>query len=73
MAKPATTTETKAPTLIAWHIAGKEEKPFWTRIGAAWPHKDGKGFTLQIDMLPVSGRITLREPGEKTDGNGGSQ
>jgi hypothetical protein len=39
---------------------GKEA--FWTRIGSAWPHKDGKGFHLQLSALPASGgRIVLRE------------
>jgi hypothetical protein len=39
---------------------GKEA--FWTRIGSAWPHKDGKGFNLQLSALPASGgRIVLRE------------
>jgi hypothetical protein len=40
--------------------SGKEA--FWTRIGSAWAHKDGKGFNLQLSALPASGgRIVLRE------------
>lgn len=27
---------------------GSDEKPFWTRIGSAWPHKDGKGLNVQL-------------------------
>jgi hypothetical protein len=39
---------------------GKEA--YWLKIGAAWPHKDGKGFNLQLSALPASGgRIVLRE------------
>ena len=40
----------------------------WLKVGAAWPHKDGKGFDLNLDALPTSGRIVLRvnEPKEKT-------
>ena len=26
---------------------GTEGKKVWTKIGAAWPHKDGKGFSLK--------------------------
>jgi hypothetical protein len=34
----------------------------WTPIGSAWPHKDGKGFNLQLAALPATGgRIVLRE------------
>jgi hypothetical protein len=39
---------------------GKEA--FWLPIGSAWPHKDGKGFNLQLSALPANGgRIVLRE------------
>ena len=46
------TTEKKAPALIAYHVPARDEAP-WTRIGAAWDHKDGKGLTLQLDLVPV--------------------
>ena len=38
-----------------------EEKGWWTRIGSAWPHKDGKGLNIQLQALPVGNRIVLRE------------
>ena len=64
--------EPKSPAFIAWHVAEKSEsKSFWTRIGAAWDHEDGKGFTLQLDLVPVTGgRIVLREPSEATEERG---
>lgn len=67
--------EAQAPALIAWHVAERGEKSFWTRIGVAWDHEDAKGLTLQLDLVPVGGgRIILREPsagdGEPTDGAG---
>lgn len=59
------TRETQGPALIAYHVAERGEKNFWTRIGAAWDHEDGKGLTLQLDLVPVNGgRIVLREPSE---------
>ena len=55
------TTESKSPSHIAYHVRGREgRKGFFTRIGAAWPSKDGKGLNIQIDAMPISGRITLR-------------
>ena len=36
-------------------------KGAWNPIGAAWTHRDGKGMQLQLDSIPVSGRVTLRE------------
>jgi hypothetical protein len=58
--------EAKAPGLIAYAVTDKgEDKSFWTRIGAAWDHEDGKGLTLQLDLVPVNGgRIVLRTPSE---------
>jgi len=39
-----------------------EQSGFWTRIGSAWPHKDGKGLNVQlVPGIAVSGRIVLRE------------
>jgi hypothetical protein len=64
--------ETKTPAFIAWHVAEKSDsKSFWTRIGAAWDHEDGKGFTLQLDLVPVSGgRIVLRTPADAAEERG---
>ena len=57
------TRETQPPTLIAYHVAERGEKKFWTRIGAAWDHEDAKGLTVQLDLVPANGgRIVLREP-----------
>ena len=40
----------------------------WTPIGAAWVHKDGKGFSLSLDAMPLGGRITMREISERENG-----
>lgn len=63
MTEPQTTegTSPKQPTHIAYHVRDREGgKGFWTRIGSAWPHADGKGFNIQIETVPLDGRITLR-------------
>ena len=39
----------------------ESDKDFWTRIGAAWPHKDGKGFNVVLDAFPVNGKLVIRE------------
>jgi hypothetical protein len=67
------TRETLPPALIAYHVAERGEKSFWTRIGAAWDHEDGKGLTLQLELTPVNGgRIVLRAPTDEAgqDGEG---
>jgi len=38
-----------------------------TSVGAAWAHKDGKGFNLKLETFPIDGRIVLRLPQEPSD------
>jgi hypothetical protein len=53
----------KKPTLIAYSVKDREgQKAIWTRIGAAWPHGTGNGLSIQLDALPIDGRIVLTEP-----------
>ena len=62
------TAGSKAPTHIAYHVRDGKDKGFFTRIGAAWPHKDGKGFNIKLDgLVPLDGQITLRVAGDKKD------
>jgi hypothetical protein len=59
-------TKGKAPTHAAYQVKDREGKPsFWNRLGSAWQHQDGKGFSIQLDSLPLDGRITLREISEQ--------
>jgi hypothetical protein len=62
------TTASKAPSHIAYHVRDGNGKGFFTRIGAAWPNQDGKGFNIQLDaLMPLDGRITLRIASEKKE------
>lgn len=54
--------EAKAPDFIAWHVANRGDKAFWTKVGAAWFHRDRKGISLQLEVVPINGRIVLRTP-----------
>jgi hypothetical protein len=58
----------KAPSHVAYQVRDREgKKGFWTRIGSVWPHADGKGFNLQLEVVPLDGRVTLRVATEKKD------
>jgi len=65
-----------SPSYIAYHVkdttAGEngEKRGVWTRIGAAWQNKDGKGFNLVLDVMPLDGRVILREPSEREQAGG---
>ena len=61
-------TTSKAPTHTAYQVREREgAKGFGPRIGPAWPHGDGKGFNIQLDAVPLDGRITLRVVSDKKD------
>lgn len=61
-------TGSKLPSHIAYQVRDREgKKGFWTRIGSAWAHQDGKGFNIQLEVVPLDGRITLRVASEKKD------
>ena len=38
---------------------------YWIRIGSAWAHADGNGFNIQLETVPLDGRIVLRVASEK--------
>lgn len=52
---------------VRTYESGGEERRDWTRIGVAFPHRDGKGYSLILQALPVDGKVELRihEPKEK--------
>ena len=56
------TKKSNTPSHIVYQVQdGKEDKSYWHRIGAAWQHKDGKGFSIQLTALPIDGQLTVRE------------
>ena len=62
MSNEATTS--KQPTHTAYSVRdyqkNGERKSDWVAIGRAWRHRDGEGFDIVLDALPVNGRIALR-------------
>ena len=62
------TASSKTPSHIAYQVRDREGgKGFFTRIGAAWPHKEGNGFNIQLEVVPLNGRIVLLVESEKKD------
>ena len=47
---------------------GKSGKK-WTKIGAAFPHKEGAGFNIELKAFPIDGRLVVLPP-DTDDGNG---
>ncbi len=61
MSNENTKSQGKSPSFIAYQVRDRDgQKGFFTRIGAAWQNADGKGFNIQLDAVPLDGRVTLR-------------
>ena len=61
----------KTPSHIVYHVRDREGgEPIWTRIGAAWPHKDGKGFSLKGFTLGGGLNVHLRALEAKAEKGG---
>lgn len=59
---PTTAPEPNAPDFIAWHVSSRGDKAFWAKLGAAWFHRDRKGLSVQLEVVPINGRIVFRTP-----------
>jgi hypothetical protein len=60
-----TMTDSKKPTHRAFIVKkfnDKEgtEKSRWLDIGSVWTHRDGKGFDVNLEAVPLDGRIVIR-------------
>ena len=57
--------EPHQPTHTAFTVIKREGKEdYWLDIGVAFPHKDGRGFTVMLQAIPLDGKIVCREIAE---------
>ncbi len=57
------------PSHKVYAVTKNGERSFWAEIGACWPHQDGDGFTMKLDMLPLNGaEIVIRKPKGAVEG-----
>ena len=51
-----------APTHRVYTVIKREgQDDYWLNIGLAFPHKDGNGFNIVLQALPLDGKIVCRE------------
>src|SRR5207244_4678866 len=72
----------RQPSHRAYSVIRREgQDDFWLNIGLVFPHKDGNGFNIMLQALPLDGKIVCREitadevaeerpPANQTKGNG---
>jgi hypothetical protein len=54
-------------TVEEYESNGKTQKK-WTKIGAAFPHKEGSGFSIELRAFPIDGRLVVLPP-DTDEGN----
>lgn len=59
------------PSHRLYLVTGHGKSASWREIGAAWPNKDGQGFSLNCEAMPLQGRIVMRKITEKPASEGG--
>ena len=64
---------TRKPSHRLYRVMGDGRSAIWTPIGAAWPNKDGLGFNLNCDAVPLQGRIVMRVITERDEEATGQQ
>jgi hypothetical protein len=56
----------KLPDFDVFTVTGADDslddkKGFWTKLGGAWRHSDGKGLNIELQGLPLDGKLVLRK------------
>lgn len=63
------TTTSNRPSHRVYAVTKSGEHSHWREIGAAWSHKDGDGFNLKVDFLPLNGaELVIRKPKVEVEG-----
>ena len=61
------------PTHEVYHVRdiqgqdGSQKRGFWTKVGAMWQHKDGKGFDIVFEIQVAEPRLVARVREEKKE------
>lgn len=50
----------RQPSHRLYLVRGDGDHSRWIELGAAWPNRDGNGFSIQLDAIPSDGRLVMR-------------
>lgn len=66
--------ETAKPTHRVYTVIQREgQDDYWLNLGLVFPHRDGKGFNIVLQALPLDGKIVCREITEEDHGEAAPQ
>lgn len=65
----ATENKARRPDFEGFIVQKREgKKPFWTRVGAAWNHGKGGGFTTRVVANSLNGEMVWFPAGQTPEG-----
>jgi hypothetical protein len=54
--------EQRQPSHRAYSVIRREgQDDFWLNLDLVFPHRDGSGFNIMLQALPLDGKIVCRE------------
>lgn len=60
---------TKETRYGVYHIreyrVNRERRTEWTKVGVAFPHKNGRCFNIELSGIPFDGKLTIHEITDK--------
>jgi len=63
--------EMKQPTHCVYNVIKRQgHDDFWLRLGVAFVHKDGKGFSINLQAFPIDGKLVCRELADEEHDSG---
>lgn len=54
-------------TVREYTTATGEKKSSWTRVGVMFQARNGDGFSIMLDALPIDGKLVCRVPRDSGD------
>jgi hypothetical protein len=55
-------------TVREFEASTGQKSKSWTKVGVAFPHRDGTGFNLELSALPLDGRLVALLPNDDEEG-----
>ncbi len=54
-------------TVREYETGSGQKAKNWTKVGVAFPHREGPGFNLELNALPMDGHLVALPPSEDED------
>ena len=64
MVRQATASHLNVYSVREFESSTGQKAKSWTKVGVAFPHKEPPGFNVELNLLPLDGRLVALPPAE---------